>query len=407
MMRSLLLGWLLACCATAAAAAAPDAPAQVLVLVRMPPSHFRPDDAYGGGYAGRAARAAGRRTVQALARSYGLAPATDWPLPAIGLDCYVLDVPPQLQAAAVAGRLTHEPGVAWAQVMHAFHLLGHDDPLFPQQPAAAEWHLAELHRSVMGRGVRVAVIDSAVQADHPDLAGQFALRANFVPDQPAAAELHGTAVAGIIAASADNHVGIAGVAPLARLLALRACWQADGGATWCSSLSLALALAAALEADAQVLNLSLGGPPDRLLQALIEAAQARGMAVVAARDEASSDGGFPAALPGVIAVGSRPSPGLAQGLVAPGRDAMTTLPGSRWGIVSGPSYAAAHVSGLLALLLEAQARAGRRPVRAAWQPRFVIASDGRIDACATLAAAGAGCSCSCGATAMTGSTARP
>jgi subtilisin family serine protease len=64
----------------------------------------------------------------------------------------------------------------------------------------------------------VAVVDSGVDAEHPDLAGQLALRRNFVDAVPDAAEAHGTAVAGIIAARADNGIGIAGVAPGAR------CW---------------------------------------------------------------------------------------------------------------------------------------------------------------------------------------
>jgi subtilisin family serine protease len=402
MIRALLLAYLMAWFSlpAGAAVAGVEAPQQVLVLLNMPAPHFRPDGFYSGGYARTAGRAARRRTAATLARSHGLRMATDWPMPALGLDCYVMDVPAPLRPIDVAGQLASEPGVAWAQVMNVFRPLGHDDPLFEQQPAAREWHLAELHQSATGRGVRVAVIDSGVQADHPDLSGQVAARLNLVANRPDTAELHGTAVAGIIAARADNHVGITGVAPLARVLALRACWQASPAETLCTSLSLALALSAAIEREAAIINLSLGGPPDRLIQRLIESALARDIAVVAAINRLAPDGGFPADLPGVIAVADRPSPQARRSVAAPGTDILTTLPGSRWGMVSGASYAAAHVSGLLALMLDARSRdasfPGRARARALLAADLVSGADGRIDACASLAQSSLSCSCTCG-----------
>lgn len=397
MIRSLMLACMIAWLALPATGAE-EASQQVLVLLNMPAPHFRADGNYSGGYADTAGRAARRRTAAALARAHGLRMATDWPMPALGLDCYVMDVPAPLRTADLASRLASEPGVAWAQAMNVFHALAQDDPLFGQQPAARQWRLAELHRSASGRGVRVAVVDSGIQADHPDLSGQVAGRLNLVAGRADAGEIHGTAVAGIIAARADNRVGIAGVAPLARVLALRACWQAAPAETLCTSLSLALALNAAIERDAKVINLSLGGPPDRLIQRLIEAALARGIAVVAAANRLALDGGFPAALPGVIAVADTASPHTARTVTAPGTDVLTTLPGSRWGTVSGASYAAAHVSGLLALIIDARSRnrsfAGgpRAPVAT----DLVSGADGRIDACATLARASASCDCACG-----------
>ena len=111
----------------------------------------------------------------------------------------------------------------------------HNDPLYAAEPAAAQWHLADLHRIATGRGVKVAVIDSGIEVRHPDLAGQILMSRNFVAGRSAAAEQHGTGVAGIIAAKADNGIGIAGVAPGARLLGLRACWQTPG-ATVCDTL---------------------------------------------------------------------------------------------------------------------------------------------------------------------------
>jgi subtilisin family serine protease len=183
------------------------------------------------------------------------------------------------------------------------------------------------------------------------------------------------------------------VAPEARLMALRACWQSGGtatGPTICDSLSLAKALHFAIEHDAQVINLSLSGPPDLLLGKLIDIALARHALIVAAYDPGLPKGGFPASQPGVIAVAdeSLPSlPSLVYG--APGRDVPTTQPGGRWYLVNGSSYAVAHVSGLLAL------------VRGQHQPPaspLLVASrvgGGTIDACATLLRTSTACDCSC------------
>ncbi len=389
-----------------AEAADPDEAQRVLVLLDMPAPHFRPDGNYAGGYVDPAARSARRRTVNALARSYGLRLVTDWPLPALGVDCYVLDVPASQRPDEVAERLSREPRIAWAQPMNVFKPQGqalHDDALFSLQPAAREWQLAQLHTAATGRGVRVAVIDSGVQRDHPDLAGQFALSANFVGDHPEAAELHGTAVAGIVAARADNRIGIVGVAPHAELLALRGCWQSAAADTFCTSLSLALALHRAIESGAPIINLSLGGPVDRLVQRLIETAQARGAVVVAAVDRHRPRGGFPAELANVIAVADEGS-ASSTAMIAPGTDVPTTLPGSRWATVTGSSYAAAHVSGLLALVLELRSRAGRSASNPA--DSIALRSDRHVDACASLARAAQRCLCDCEQAATAGSIAR-
>src|SRR4029079_15204987 len=172
---------------------------------------------------------------------------------------------------------------------------------------------------------------------------------NFFIGQPFVPEQHGTAVAGIIAAKADNRVGIAGVAPGARLLGLRACWQHGPSAT-CDTLSLAKALYFAVENHPDVINLSLSGPDARLLHEILNIAYARGIAVVAAFDPKLPGGGFPASLPGVIGVSDTPVAGTRNDVyAAPGRDIPTTQPGGRWFLVNGSSFAAAHVSGLLAL----------------------------------------------------------
>jgi len=285
--------------------------------------------------------------------------------------------------------------VAWAEPVEQYTARGrvaHDDPLFPMQPAARAWRLADLHEIATGRNVRVAVIDSLVDIAHPDLAGQVVAAENFNPRPAAGPEAHGTGVAGVIAARADNGLGVVGVAPDARLLALRACAEARSAqgvvVTTCDSFSLAKALVSAIDRRADVVNLSLSGPPTPLLGKLVEAALARGAVVVGAFDETLPGGGFPASHPGVIAVATEPSATARSAYVALGRDVLTTRPGGRWGLADGSSYAAAHVSGLFALLRQKGAIARDAVVLASTQTRA-------IDPCATLLRAAGPCDCAC------------
>ena len=375
------LGALLLSCAGVRAQDAPDASQaaaarQVLVMLRLPPQHYRPDAAYGGDYLNDSGQAARRRVAQDLARTHGLVLVSNWPMPVIGVDCFVMEQSGAAPLAPVLAALARDPRVAWAQPVALYQTLGGGDPLFRLQPAARSWRLAELHRASTGRKVAVAVIDSGIDAAHPDLAGQVALQENLVDGQAGVAETHGTAVAGVIAARRDNGVGIAGVAPDARLMALRACWETAGQPARCSSFTLGKALNVALLHEARIINLSLGGPPDRLLQALLDAALARGVLVVGAVDPVLAGGGFPASHRGVVAVAAEAGrPGT---FAAPGRDIPTTQPGARFGLVSGNSYAAAHVSGLMALVRERSPRDG--------VARLVSLRGGGIDACATLRA---------------------
>ena len=371
---------------------------QILVMVKHPPDHYRPNGAYGGGYGDELARSARERLARRIARDHGLRLVDAWPMPMMGLDCFVMAVPDGRTTIAAAAEVSHDSAVSWSQPVELYHAqsapVSHNDPLFPAQPAAKAWRLAELHQLATGRGMRIAVIDSGVEAKHPDLAGQVEVDRNFVDGRPLTAEMHGTGVAGIIAAKADNGVGIAGVAPQARILALRACWQSGAAidsTTVCDSFSLVKALYFAIEQQPDVINLSLSGPEDRLIHELLDVGLARGVVVVAAVDKGRPDGGFPASVPGVIGVSNASVEGLRGSVyTAPGQDVPTTEPGGRWYLVNGSSYSAAHVSGLIALL-----RQKRRSASLA-----LVTDEGSIDACASLLRAATGCDCRCGSTAV-------
>jgi hypothetical protein len=403
---ALLLAAALGACASerpAKAWSGQDA-AQVMVMIPVAPPHFRGAATYGGGYDERLGHLARLRIAEDLAQAQGLELVSEWPMPSLAVECFLMRLPQERPLEAVLRELARDERVAWAQPLHVYRMLGHDDPLFALQPGANAWHLAEIHAVATGRGVSVAVVDSGVEPDHPDLAGRIALSRNFVDAGPEAAELHGTAVAGIIAADADNGIGIVGVAPEARLLALRACWQAVAGAAQCDSFALAKALQFALQHHAQVINLSLSGPEDILLRRLLQAALSQGASVVCAMDPQAPDGGFPASLPGVVAVAADEDAGADWAVTAPGRDIPATLPQARWGFVSGSSFAAAQVSGALALMRELA------PSLSPWQLRERLLSSGpaaategaslrhgssRASVCVALARAAGVCACRC------------
>ena len=373
---------------------------QILVMLRLPPRHFRAGGSYDGGYGDRMGRSQAMRQARRIARDHHLTLVTDWMMPVIDLDCFVMRLPPgatpeNMAAENMAEEVSRDPGVAWSQPMHDYRTLGsgegHDDPLYAAQPARTLWHLDALHRIATGRGVTVAVIDSGIDARHPDLAGQVRVNLNFVADRALVPGRHGTAVDGIIAARADNRAGIAGIAPAARLLGLRACWQAAAAtaAATCDSLSLAKALHFAIDRRADIINLSLGGPPDRLLAALLDAGMARGAAIVAAFDPRQPDGGFPASHAGVIAVSGASPPARRRAVyAAPALAIPAPQPGGGWTLVDGTSYAAAHVSGLVALMEEAQ---GHRQGR----PKLVLSGGGTIDALATVRGKAIACDGAC------------
>jgi len=364
---------------------------EVLVMVRSDVrSRFQPGSSGLGDYGVAPAPQGMLRTAAAIAHDHNLRLLSDWPMPSLGLHCFLMRVPQDADVAPALAALNADRRIEWAQPSQRYRVLAHSDPYYSLQSAARDLRLDEAHQASTGRGVLIAEIDTGIDVRHPDLEGQVREAENFIDRSPYVAEIHGTAVAGIIAGRADNGVGIVGVAPSAALLGLRACRET--GSFYdaeCDTFSLAKALQFALRREANVINLSLSGPYDRLLAALVDKALARDTVVVAAADPRRSDGGFPARQPGVIAVAAEGAPSAPETptILAPGADVLTTAPPAGWAFFSGSSMAAAHVSGVVALMLARKPSASPALILRALQQGLEIRSgrsSASLDACLAL-----------------------
>ncbi len=268
------------------------------------------------------------------------------------------------------------------------------DPLTSRQ-----WYLSQIHAfdfwpdaPPVLAPVRVAVIDSGLDLDHPEFAGKVALAQSFVGGDVTDRQGHGTFVAGIIAAAAGNGQGISGIALSAQLLVAKVV-RSDGTI---SPTAEAKAIRWAVNNGARVINLSLGGLRSRnrnedtysaVEQDAIEYASAEGAVLVAAvgnGDQAPKApwdlASYPAALPHVIGVSALAQDGSVpvfsnrdaffNDIAAPGVSIVSTLPRAltaarpacaeqgysvcgpaEFRTAEGTSYAAAEVSAAAALLI--------------------------------------------------------
>lgn len=218
--------------------------------------------------------------------------------------------------------------------------------------------------------VKIAVVDTGIDATHPDLAGKVIAAANFT-SSTTTQDLsgHGTHVAGIAAASFDNALGIAGMAPNARLMDVKVLAVDANGQTTGDCADIADGVVWATDHGANVLNLSLGSEsPCSALQLAVEYAASHGALVVAAAGNAGTTKRFyPAAFPGVLSVAATTNQDRLAGfsnrdaswvdVAAPGDGIVSTLPtydnGTGvvdYGYLSGTSMAAPIVSGIAALI---------------------------------------------------------
>jgi Subtilase family len=236
-----------------------------------------------------------------------------------------------------------------------------------EQYAPEKLEVVEAHRLATGKGVAIAVIDSGVDPDHPDLAG--AITRNYDAASAERPHPHGTGMAGAIASRGT----VLGIAPGAELLTVRA-FSVNSGSPEGTTLNIIKGLDWAADNGARVVNMSFAGPADpRLKDALIKAG-AKGIVLIAAAGNAgpTSPPLYPAADPGVIAVTavdasdavfSGANRGKYIAVAAPGVDVLVPAPDASYQLTTGTSVAAAEVSGVVALLLERNPRLTPKDVR--------------------------------------------
>ncbi len=227
----------------------------------------------------------------------------------------------------------------------------------PAQYALGKLRLPLAHGLAKGDQVLVAVIDSGVDTTHQEFAGVIADTYDVLdPAEPPHA--HGTAIAGAIAA----HSRLMGVAPAAKILAIRAFGESKGAAEG-TTFNILKSINWAVEKNAHVINMSFAGPQDPALSRSLAAARQKGIVLIAAVGNAGpkSPPLYPAADANVIAVTATDSDdqlfrasnrGGHIAVAAPGVDILLPSPGGGYQVSSGTSFAAAHVSGIAALVLE-------------------------------------------------------
>lgn len=306
-----------------------------------------------------------RRHADAIADEYALIEVDHWPIRSLSVYCFVYRVPAANDRDEVIEQLEADSRIESVQPLREFETSINSEHPYNDTHARLQHGLNTMgipaaHELSLGDGVRIAIIDSHAQRDHEDLAGRVGRLEVFTSDTVAADASHGTAVASVIGARINNGKGIVGVAPEAKLEVFVSCWSdANRHKTVCDSFTLAKSLDAILEDPPDILNMSLNGPYDPLLARLVTALHVADTFIVAADDAGDR---FPASHPSVIAVSSSedmsqarrtPDTGtdLTQSLYAPGLQIMVATPGNGYDFSSGSSLAAAHVSGVIALML--------------------------------------------------------
>ncbi len=276
-----------------------------------------------------------------------------------GISVDRVDLPAGIPVQRAIAELRRDPAVQYAEPDYIVRILDVDDPFLRMQwdlkliDAPAAWGITTGSPNVL-----VAMLDTGIQFNHPDLAGQIAGSKNFIGLGPATdLNGHGTHTAGTVAAKTDNHFGIASLGYQTRLLIGKVVNDQGNG----DLLTVASGVDWAVQSGAKVISMSLGTPSfSQTMQDAINEAWDHGLVVVAAAGNTGTNQPiYPAACHHCIAVAatddedvraSFSSFGSWVHVAAPGKNILSLFKGSSYAILSGTSMAAPHVAALAALL---------------------------------------------------------
>jgi filamentous hemagglutinin family protein len=243
----------------------------------------------------------------------------------------------------------------------------------PAQYIVQKLQLGAVHRITEGTNIVVALIDSRVDPRQPDFSGRIvdSYDAGCGPDTPP--DAHGTGMAGAIA----SHVGLLGVAPNARIIAI--CAFGGHGTPEATSTKIIRGVDYAIARGAKIINMSFAGPQDPTLAQELQVAREKGILIIAAAGNAGAKSPplYPGADPNVMAVTAtdehdRLFAGANQGsyvaVAAPGVNILVPAPNGDVQFTTGTSVASANVSGVAALLL------AEKPTRTPEEIRAILAS---------------------------------
>lgn len=244
-----------------------------------------------------------------------------------------------------------------------YTLAGMLDPKVNKQYMHSILNTEKAQKLAGDREIKIAIIDTGIDRNHPELKGKIIYSTNILnPMNPTVADMHGTHVAGIIAAEKNNGIGGYGINPNVKILS----FDVFDGDMYTYDYAIASAILEAVDKGARVINISIQGySPSNVLKEAIEQAINKGVVVIAAAGNLGSDSPiYPANYEGVISVGAInkkkklstfSSYGASTDIVAPGEDIYAPYydphKGSIFGNLSGTSMAAPVVTGVTTLLL--------------------------------------------------------
>ncbi len=278
-----------------------------------------------------------------------------------GLSAVTIEVP---DAAAGAALESLRRSGAFEYVEPDYYAHTAADPNDPSY--LSQWHLRRIGGPLAwtlttgSSSVIVAVVDSGVFAQHPDLASKLVPGWSFVKNNADTSDVlgHGTAVAGTVAAATNNGIGVAGVNWASRIMPLVAVDDTD----YASYSDIAAAIQYAADHGVRVINVSIGGHnPSVTLQRAIDYAWSKGALVFAsAMNQGVSDPYYPAACQHAIAVSATDGNdrlasfsnfGAWITLAAPGTGILSTADGGGYSFWNGTSFASSIAAGVAALVL--------------------------------------------------------